>query len=93
MKTETNGKKHLLNVVDHYSRITFVKGLQHKDDAGIAILDIIEKAGSKTTKFQADYGGEFQNKILEQLRSKGICMKLSHGTAKPIQRSKEQIEQ
>jgi hypothetical protein len=76
MKTEVGGKKYLLNVVD-YSRITFVKGLRHKDDAGIAILDIIEQAerisGYKTTNFQADNGGEFQNKILEQqLRSKGF---------------------
>jgi hypothetical protein len=88
MKTEADGKKYLLNVVDDYSRITFVKGLRHKDDAGIAILDIIEQAerisANKTTNFQADNGGEFRNKILErQLRSKG--KRLSPGAAKPIQ--------
>jgi 2,4-dienoyl-CoA reductase-like NADH-dependent reductase (Old Yellow Enzyme family) len=80
MKTEADGKKYLLNVVDYYSRITFVKGLRYKDDAGIAILDIIEQAerisAHKTTNFQADNDGEFRNKILEQqLRSTGICVK------------------
>jgi hypothetical protein len=44
MKTEADSKKYLLNVVDDYSRITFVKGLRHKDDAGIAILDTVEQA-------------------------------------------------
>jgi hypothetical protein len=69
-----------------------VKGLRHKDDAGIAILDIIEQAerisGYKTTNFQADNGGEFRNKILEQqLRSKRICMKENvprHSETNPV---------
>jgi transposase InsO family protein len=92
MKTEADGKKYLLNVVDDCNRITFVKGLRHKDDAGIAILDIIEQegriSGYKTTNFQADNGGEFRNKILEQqLRSRGICMKETaprHSETNPV---------
>jgi hypothetical protein len=69
-----------------------VKGLRHKDDAGIAILDIIEQAerisAHKTTNFQADNSGEFRNKILEQqLRCKGICMKETvprHSETNPV---------
>jgi transposase InsO family protein len=92
LKTEADGKKYLLNVVDDYSRITFVKGLRRKDDAGIVMLGIIEQAerisAHKTTNFQVDNGGEFRNKILEQqLRSKGICMKETvprHSETNPV---------
>jgi hypothetical protein len=69
-----------------------VKGLRHKDDTRIAILDVIEQAerisGYKTTNSQVDNGGEFRNKILEQqLRNNGFCMKETvprHSETNPV---------
>nr|GEZ45098.1 retrovirus-related Pol polyprotein from transposon TNT 1-94 [Tanacetum cinerariifolium] len=72
MRVESiNGKKHVLAVVDDYSRYTWVFFLHSKDEASEVIISFIKKTQVnpqlQVQRVRTDNGTEFKNKTLAKL--------------------------
>lgn len=67
-------------VIDDYSRYLVTKLLRKKSDAGNALIEVINQLEAainlRVSQIQADWGGEFRNKGLqEELKQRGITSK------------------
>ena len=87
LSRQNKGIKHLLCVIDLYSKYAFVIPL--KDKKGISILNVFDKIikqyNRKPNKIWVDQGGEFYNNIFKEwLSDNDIIMYSTHNEGKSV---------
>ena len=77
--------KHLLCVIDVFSKYAWVKSLKNKKGKTVnAFIKIVNESNNKPNKLWVDQGREFYNRLTQEWLANNILIYSTHSEGKPV---------